>query len=184
MTNIRATLVKLADDNLSTDQRTQYQAQYTALAQAVTDFVNDATYNGKSLIGSGVAAAISTTRNENGTVYNIGSVSAANLIVTAAPTSAVSAQAMLGSTGNFATVMANLGNALNTFGNHSRYVDSLISYNKEKVDALESGVGALLDADLAKESARMQSLQIRQQLGTNALSMANQAPQSLLGLFR
>ena len=54
----------------------------------------------------------------------------------------------------------------------------------DKVDALESGLGALIDADLAKESARLQSLQIKQQLGTQALSIANQAPQTLLSLFR
>jgi hypothetical protein len=46
------------------------------------------------------------------------------------------------------------------------------------------GMGALVDADLAKESAKLQSLQIRQQLGTQALGIANQAPQSLLSLFR
>ena len=54
----------------------------------------------------------------------------------------------------------------------------------DKADALEAGLGALIDADLAKESARLQSLQIRQQLGTQALSIANQAPQTLLSLFR
>jgi flagellin len=52
------------------------------------------------------------------------------------------------------------------------------------MDALESGLGALVDADLAKESAKLQALQIRQQLGTQSLSIANQAPQSLLSLFR
>ena len=52
------------------------------------------------------------------------------------------------------------------------------------MDALETGLGALVDADLAMESARMQALQIKQQLGTQSLSIANQAPQSLLSLFR
>ncbi len=186
MVNLRATLVKLADDNIDASQRAQYNAQYTALVQQVTDFLVDATYNGKSLIGSGAipATAISTVRNESGTVYNIGSFATASFIATAAPATAALAQTALGSNGNFATVMANLNNAMNQYGNNVRYVEGLISYNKEKVEALESGVGALLDADLAKESARMQSLQIRQQLGTNALSMANQSPQSLLGLFR
>jgi flagellin len=52
------------------------------------------------------------------------------------------------------------------------------------MDAQEAGMGALIDADLAKESARLQSLQIRQQLGSQALGIANQAPQVLLSLFR
>ena len=49
---------------------------------------------------------------------------------------------------------------------------------------LNTGLGSLVDADLAKESAQLQALQIRQQLGTQALSMANQAPQTLLSLFK
>ena len=52
------------------------------------------------------------------------------------------------------------------------------------VDTLESGVGNLVDADLAKESARLQALQVQQQLGAQALSIANQAPQVILSLFR
>nr|MCU0945992.1 flagellin [Rubritepida sp.] len=64
------------------------------------------------------------------------------------------------------------------------YVDNQINFNKSIIDAQESGLGALIDADLAKESARLQALQIRQQLGSQALGIANQAPQVLLSLFR
>ena len=72
----------------------------------------------------------------------------------------------------------------NQFGSDSNYIDAQVRYNKAKVDAMEGGLGALIDADLAKESAKLQSLQIRQQLGTQALSISNQAPQTLLSLFR
>ncbi|MCA3326434.1 MAG: flagellin, partial [Roseomonas sp.] len=64
------------------------------------------------------------------------------------------------------------------------YVDNQVRYNKDKIDSLEGGLGALVDADLAKESAKLQALQIRQQLGTQALSISNQSPQMLLSLFR
>ena len=50
--------------------------------------------------------------------------------------------------------------------------------------SLTSGVGTLVDADLEAASAKLQALQVQQQLGTQALSIANQAPQSLLSLFR
>ncbi|MDW8443511.1 MAG: flagellin [Acetobacteraceae bacterium] len=73
---------------------------------------------------------------------------------------------------------------LNLFSSAFRYVDNQIRFNKDKIDAIEAGLGALIDADLAKELARLQALQIRQQLGTQALGIANQAPQILLGLFR
>ncbi|MBU4435074.1 MAG: flagellin, partial [Alphaproteobacteria bacterium] len=51
-------------------------------------------------------------------------------------------------------------------------------------DSLDAGVGNLVDADLAKESAKLQSLQTKQQLGVQALSIANQASSSILSLFR
>ena len=85
---------------------------------------------------------------------------------------------------NFKDVMAAIGTALNQLGNDSNAVDSQITYNKSKMDAQESGLGALVDADLAKESAKLQALQIRQQLGAQSLGIANQAPQTLVSLFR
>jgi flagellin len=51
-------------------------------------------------------------------------------------------------------------------------------------DTIEAGIGNLVDADLAQESARLQSLQVKQQLGLQALSIANQAPSAVLSLFR
>jgi flagellin len=83
-----------------------------------------------------------------------------------------------------AQVEAAVNLQLNRFGNAEKSVINQIGFNKDKIDALESGLGALIDADLGKESARLQSLQIRQQLGASALAAANTAPQFLLSLFR
>ena len=77
-----------------------------------------------------------------------------------------------------------VANQLNQAGADSNYLDSQVTFNSGKIDSLNSGLGALVDADLSKESAVLQSLQIKQQLGTQALSIANQAPQSLLSLFK
>ncbi|MBR0672966.1 flagellin [Neoroseomonas soli] len=186
MVKVRETLVRLADDTLNAEQRAQYEAQYTAQQTQITNFIEDATYNGRTLLATAAPGGdITTTRNESGTTYTITSVDGAGtLIVAAAPTDAAAAQAAIADGGDFDTIQTAISNALNTFGSDSRYIDNQIAYNKDKVDALESGIGALIDADLAKESARLQSLQIRQQLGTQALSIANQAPQTLLSLFR
>lgn len=187
MSKIRETLVKLADDTLNTEQRAQYTTQYTALRTQVQNFITDATYNGRSLLSTTapIGGNITTVRNESGTTYTLTAVDAATtLVVAAAPATAAAAQTALGTGGNFETVETAVNNALNTFGSDSRYLDAQIAYNKEKADALESGLGALVDADLAKESAKLQSLQIRQQLGTQSLGIANQAPQTLLSLFR
>ena len=100
------------------------------------------------------------------------------LLLTASAASALTA------TGALSTAISRTLTQLNNFGSYSNYVTAQITYNKAKIDAQNSGLGALVDADLAKESATLQSLQIRQQLGTQALSIANQAPQTLLSLFR
>ena len=84
----------------------------------------------------------------------------------------------------FDTAQTSLANQLNQAGSDSNYLDSQVTFNSNKIDSLNSGLGALIDADLTKESAKLQSLQIKQQLGTQALSIANQAPQSLLSLFK
>ena len=73
--------------------------------------------------------------------------------------------------------LARLGASAKRVENHSIFVSKL-------QDAITGGIGNLVDADLASESARLQSLQVKQQLGTQALSIANQAPQSILSLFR
>ncbi|MFM7779293.1 MAG: flagellin, partial [Alphaproteobacteria bacterium] len=76
-----------------------------------------------------------------------------------------------------------INDAMNRLGANARYVDAQIAYNRDKIDSIEGGLGFLIDADLAKESARLQALQIRQQLGSQTLSIANQAPQFLTSLF-
>jgi len=186
MKDIKGVLVKLADGNIDAASRTQYEAQYVKLQEAVTSYISDATYNGNTLLTT-AAATLTTVRNETGGNYSIGAVVATGITIAAsAPTSAAAASNMLSGTGStdFNGVMGAINTALNTMGNHSKTIDRFREYNKDKIDALESGLGALVDADLAKESAKMQSLQVRQQLGTQALGMANQAPQALLGLFR
>jgi flagellin len=187
MIKVRETLVRLADDTLNADQRAQYEAQYTALRTQAQNFITDATYNGRSLLSTTAPEGgdITTTRNEAADTYTLTAVDGATtLVVAAAPTTAAGAVSALADGGDFETIQTAISDALNTFGSDSRYIDNQISYNKTKADALESGLGSLIDADLAKESARLQSLQIRQQLGTQALSIANQAPQTLLSLFR
>ena len=92
--------------------------------------------------------------------------------------------ALISATGTFINQMNAVGTALNAIGSSTNYVNNQISYNNDKIDALNTGLGSLVDADLAKESALLQSLQIQQQLGTQALTLANQAPQTLLSLFK
>ena len=193
ISNMRAQLVKLADGNTQGDARTQDISSYNSMLASIKSNISDASYSGKTLIGnigSGASGfgAVNVVRNEVGATYNIGTFSGSALYSaitnSAALTNAAGAAALLTTGGTFSKQFSTVGTQLNNYGAASNYVTSQVSFNNDKIDALNSGLGSLVDADLAKESAQMQALQIRQQLGTQALSMANQAPQSLLSLFK
>ncbi len=193
MNKMRDLLVKLADGNTQGDARTQDITSYKQMLATVKSNISDASYSGKTLIGnigSGTSGfgAVDVVRNEVGATYNIatfsGSALYSALTNTAALTNAAGAAALITAGGTFIAKYSTVGTQLNSYGAASNYIDSQVSFNNDKIDALNSGLGSLVDADLAKESAQMQALQIRQQLGTQSLSIANQAPQSLLSLFK
>ncbi len=192
MSNMRQVLTDLASGNTVGDARTQDISNYNSmLAQMKTD-ITDATYNGKTLIGnigSGTSGfgAVNVVRNEVGSTYNIGTFSGAALYSSLTISSSITAgaaAALITAGGSFLSQFSSVGSQLNAYGAATNYITSQVSYNNDKIDALNGGLGSLIDADLAKESAQLQALQIRQQLGTQSLSIANQAPQSLLSLFK
>jgi flagellin len=82
------------------------------------------------------------------------------------------------------TSLNNLNLSLSQLGTDSKKVSMHKNFVSKLVDELNNGIGNLVDADLAKESANLSALQTKQQLGVQALSIANQAPQMLLALFR
>ncbi|MEZ5939260.1 MAG: flagellin [Hyphomonadaceae bacterium] len=82
------------------------------------------------------------------------------------------------------TAMTSLNSSLATLGSQAKALDVQGSFLATLSDTVEKGISNLVDADLAKESAKLQSLQIKQQLGAQALSIANQSPQVILSLFQ
>ena len=190
MKQLRATLTRLADGAISSEQRTAYAEQYTFLAKQVASFVDDATYNGRTLLSTVSTAIpnggnITAIRNEAAGLFTIEAVDGSALKLTAtAPTNAAAAQTSINSGGAFDIAEAAISKALNQFGASMAFVDSQITYNSKKSDAMSNGLGALVDADLARESSTLEALKVRQQLGVQTLGLANQGPQVLLGLFR
>lgn len=198
LSSMRDTLLELANGNNTGNQRTEYAATYASLLANVKGFIQDANYSGKTLIGNitgsnGTFSSVSVVRNEVGSTYGISTFSGSalysaitfsTLLSHTTGTAIASIAALITSSGTFITKFNTVGTALNTYGAATNYVSNQITYNSNKIDALNSGLGALVDADMAKESAMLQSLQIKQQLGTQALSLADQAPQTLLSLVR
>ena len=119
--------------------------------------------------GAGAAAADSTDSS-----LNLATAGGAAL---SSVTSANTAVSLVGS------AISNLNTKIATLGQTSQEVTGLQSFTSSLSDSLTSGLGALTDADMAAESAKLTSLQTKQQLGIQSLSIANQQPQALLKLF-
>ena len=193
LTNMRDVLVDLANGQTQGDQRSQYIAQYKSDLSQLKSYFQDSSYSGRTLIGNLSGASgfgdVNVIRNEVGSTYHIATFGGSALVASLG-LNAVSATTSTGFTafitlgGTFLKILSDLGTQLNYYGAASNYVTNQVSFNSDKIDALNTGLGSLVDADLAKESAQLQALQIKQQLGEQALSIANQAPQSLLSLFK
>jgi len=210
LTTAKGLLVQIGDASISTSQRTQYISNFNNLVQAVANTVDGSTYNGQTLLGAASGAVAGSSKsviaNEYGSQSTIHgadnstlAVSLAALIgesfsrtaggvdtfsVVTAATAQTTAQAALQVGAGFDTAQSALLNQLNQSGADANLITSTVTRNSAKIDSLNTGIGAIVDADLAKESANLQSLQIKQQLGTQSLSIANQAPQALLSLFK
>ncbi|HRO11251.1 flagellin [Amaricoccus sp.] len=82
------------------------------------------------------------------------------------------------------SVLDAVNSAAATFGSAQSRIEAQNAFLSKQADALKNGVGAMVDADMEEASARLAALQTQQQLGIQALSIANQAPQNVLSLFR
>ncbi|RZJ17638.1 MAG: flagellin [Brevundimonas sp.] len=175
------------DSSLKTASREALNEEFKALRDQIASVASNASFNGLNLLEAG-ATGFQALANANGTAVlsvkpEVMALGSANVTVTAsmeidAVTTASAAMAAVDtSIANVSSALARLGTTSKSLGTHQTFVGKLM-------DSLESGVGNLVDADLAKESARLQSLQTKQQLGVQALGIANQTPQILLSLFR
>lgn len=209
LTTAKGLLVQIGDNSINATQRNQYITTFQNLVQTVANTVDGATYNGQTLTGAANGAVAGTAKtvinNEVGSTSTIHAADNSGLANTLAAligstftrtagvdafgavtsgAAQTAAQAALATGAGFDVAQTALANQLNATGADSNFIDRTVTQNSAKIDSLNAGVGALVDADLAKESAALQSLQIKQQLGTQSLSIANQAPQSLLSLFK
>ncbi len=191
---VRQTLVNLSSNTLDATTRAGYITQFKNQLAEVKSSLQGANYAGKTLVGDisgskGTFGAIGVAQDEFGSNYSVASTSGSALFnalsgLTASLNTSTGAHNAISQTGTFTTQATNVTSALAVYGAASNHIDSQTTYNNNKIDSLNSGLGALVDADLTKESAKLQALQVRQQLASQSLSIANQAPQSLLSLFK
>ena len=188
LVQMKEKVLAATEAGLSTASKSALSDEYKALRDQIDTIANNATFDGVNLISSTSvnSASIKAIANADATAtIDIDHVdlSKSNAKIAATLTS-------LTGTVNSADVkevedaIQDVSSALSKLGTGAKALDTHLTNVMKLQDTLDAGVGNLVDADLAKESAKLQALQTKQQLGVQALSIANQSSSSLLGLFR
>ncbi len=175
------------DTTLSSEQLAAYNEDFVALRDQIQTIVDNAEFNGANLI-DGSITSLNALANGDGTA--VLTVAAENFNLSGAVLTITSTQSFT-SAAEAATALGNVSQSLNLLnqalarlGTAAKAVEVHNTFLTKLGDQLENGIGNLVDADLAKESANLQALQTKQQLGVQALSIANQAPAIVNQLFQ
>jgi len=178
-----------ADATLDTNSRAALNDEFKSLRDQIDKVVNNAEFNGANMIKSGGTTIKALANADATSVITVaaqdlslgGSVLTTSLGTGATINTVTSATNMI-STIN--TAITSVASALGKLGTGSKALSTHLTFIQSLQNTIDAGVGNLVDADLAKESANLQALQTKQQLGIQALSIANQSSSILLGLFR
>jgi flagellin len=187
LVEMKAKALAGSDASMDTQSRTALNEDFKALRKQIATIVNNASFNGVNLIDGSTNAFVALANEDGSSVITVQAedLSFAGGIVTIATTASFATATEAGdiasqigtSLDQLNLALARLGTASKSLGVHSTFVTKLS-------DEFEKGIGNLVDADLAREGARLQALQVKEQLGMQALAIANQAPQTLLSLFQ
>lgn len=175
------------DTSIDANTRAAYNADFVALRDQITKILDNAVFDGTNLVNGDTSqiAALANADGDETITATAQDLSLGGTIVSLASTATISTSADASSAiSTIAASLDALGLALANLGTDSKKLGIHKSFMTKLSDELKNGLGNLVDADLATESARLQALQTKQQLGIQALSIANQAPSTLLALFR
>jgi len=183
LTEMKGKVVQSNQAGLDSSSRSALQQDFDALRTQIATIVTSASFNSTNLIDVSASTYSILSTQEGSTI----TVSAQKMdtttlgIESSSLTSSSSAATALTAIN---TAISLVADKLAALGSAAKRIDVQTEFTGKLTDILKQGIGNLVDADLADESASLQSLQIRQQLGTQALSIANQRPSSILSLFR
>ena len=175
-----------ADTSLDTASRQAINANFTALRDQITTIVKNAVFNGFNLVDGSTTKvqALASSDGSRHVTTLAQKMTLSGAIVTLKSTATVSTQAKASTLiATIQTSLTNVNSALAQLSAGAAKFSIQGTFAQKLSDTLTTGIGHLVDANMAQESAQLQSLQVKQQLGIQALSIANQSPQSILSLF-
>jgi flagellin len=176
-----------SDASLDTASRQALNSTFQALVGQITTIVTNATFNGFNLVNGSTnqltaLASADGTRRITVAAQNMSLSGSIVTVATAASISTMTSASTLVAT--IQTSLTNVDAALAKLSSGAAKFSIQGTFSQNLSDTLTTGIGNLVDANMAQESASLQALQVKQQLGIQALSIANQAPQSILSLFQ
>jgi len=176
-----------ADSSLDTASRQALNANFTALRDQITTIVTNATFNGFNLVDGSTTkiTALASADGSRRITADAQNMKLSGSVVTLTSTGTISTQAKASTlVATIQSSLTNVNSALAKLSSGAAKFSIQATFAQKLSDTLTQGIGNLVDANMAQESAKLQSLQVKQQLGIQALSIANQAPQTILSLFR
>ena len=186
MIQLKQKALSAADPSLDTASRQALNSDFTALRDQITTIVKNAVFNNFNLVdgSTNMVQALASADGARRITTQAQNLSLDGSIVTLASTATVSTQAKASALINvIQTSLTNVNSALAKLSAGAAKFSIQATFTQKLSDTLTAGIGNLVDANMANESASLQSLQVKQQLGVQALSIANQAPQTILSLF-
>jgi flagellin len=182
--------LEAADTSLDSASRSALNEDFTALRDQITTVVNNASFNGVNMLNgtqssSGISALASTDGTKISVATSSWSLGGTVMGSLGASTSIDgSASAALTAVDSVTTALENVDSKLATLSAGSKRFSVQLTFVQSLSDTLTSGIGNLVDADMSEESANLTSLQTKQQLGVQALSIANSSSSIVLSLFQ
>jgi flagellin len=173
-----------SDQSLSTSDRTAMNTEFTALRDQITTIVDNASFNGFDMIDGSTTQITALAAADGSSHITVASqtMTLAALSLTSATIGSQSSASSMIST--IETALTSVDSALSNLSSGAKKFSIQSSFVSQLSASLTSGIGNLVDADMATESAQLTALQTKQQLGVQALSIANQSPSIVLSLFR
>ncbi|CAM3173079.1 flagellin [Asticcacaulis taihuensis] len=187
LTQLKEKALAASDTSLDSTSRSALKADFESIRDQITKTLTNASFNGINLV-DGSQGSVTALANADGS--SVLTVAAQNLslggsIVTLASNASFSTASSAGALlSTLDSSINSVSAALAKLGTSSKAVDNHLEFVGKLQDSITAGIGNLVDADLAKESAKLQALQTKQQLGIQALSIANQSTSTVLSLFR
>lgn len=188
LNQLKEKVVAAKDESLKTQSRQLLNADFKALLKAIGQAVQNSSFDGGNILNGSLTNGIKFLANADASSSI--TLSAKNLSLGGSIIELAMSDSLLTLTGATQALtrlddsITQLNAALGEIGAQAKQIEAHNGFVTKLMDTLESGIGNLVDADLAKESARLQALQVQQQLGAQALSIANQSPQIILSLFQ